>query len=80
MLMKAFGITAVTGWLFYHEVWALILVSPFGIWIYKYMEKEKTEQKKSEFLLQFKEMTECVASALNVGYSAENAFKEAKND
>jgi len=35
------------------------------------------EQKKSEFLLQFKEMTESVASALNVGYSAENAFKEA---
>ena len=38
---------------------------------------EKLEQKKSEFLLQFKEMTESVASALNVGYSAENAFKEA---
>lgn len=44
------------------------------------MEKEKEEQKKSEFLLQFKEMTECVASALNVGYSAENAFKEAQKE
>lgn len=38
------------------------------------------EQKKSEFLQQFKEMTECVASALNVGYSAENAFKEAQKE
>ena len=38
------------------------------------------EQKKSVFLLQFKEMTESVASALNVGYSAENAFKEAQKE
>lgn len=35
------------------------------------------EEKKSLFLLQFKEMTECVAQALSVGYSAENSFKEA---
>lgn len=44
------------------------------------MEREKIEQKKSAFLLQFKEMTECVAAALNVGYSAENAFKEAQKE
>lgn len=44
------------------------------------MEKEKIDQKKREFLLQFKEMTECVAQALNVGYSAENAFKEAQKE
>ena len=71
------GIAFVTGWLFYHELWAIFIVSPFAIWLYRYMEQEKTEQKKSEFLLQFKEMTESVAQALNVGYSAENAFKEA---
>ena len=44
------------------------------------METEKIEEKKSSFLLQFKEMTESVAAALNVGYSAENAFKEAKKE
>ena len=44
------------------------------------METEKIEEKQSSFLLQFKEMTECVAAALNVGYSAENAFKEAKKE
>lgn len=44
------------------------------------MEREKIEKKKSAFLLQFKEMTECVAAALNVGYSAENAFKEAQKE
>lgn len=44
------------------------------------MEKDREDQKKNEFLLQFKEMTESVASALNVGYSAENAFKEAQKE
>ena len=75
--IKAAGIAFITGWLFYHEFWSFFIVSPFGIWLFKYLEKEKTEQKKSEFLMQFKEMTESVASALNVGYSAENALKEA---
>ena len=77
MWIKAGGISVLTGWLFYHQLWSLIIVSPFAVWMYRYMESEKLEQKKSEFLLQFKEMTESVASALNVGYSAENAFKEA---
>lgn len=44
------------------------------------MEKEKEERKKSEFLLQFKEMTDSVARALTVGYSAENSWKEAQKD
>ena len=77
MWIKAGGISVVTGWLFYHELWSLMIVFPFAVWMYRFMENEKLEQKKSEFLLQFKEMTESVASALNVGYSAENAFKEA---
>lgn len=80
IFVKAFGIAVLTGWLFYRALWAVLLVWPFGIWLYRYMEKDKIEQKKSTFLLQFKEMTECVASALNVGYSAENAFKEAQKE
>ena len=77
MWIKALGIASVTGWLFYHEFWSVIIVFPFSIWLFRYMEQESMEKKKSEFLLQFKEMTESVASALNVGYSAENALKEA---
>lgn len=79
-MIKAAGISGITGWLFYHAVWAVFLVWPFGVWMYFHMEKEKTEQKKGEFLLQFKEMTEGIASALQVGYSAENAFKETQKE
>ena len=80
IFLKACGISAITGWLFYHKIWSFIVVFPFGLWLYRNMETEKIEEKKSSFLLQFKEMTESVAAALNVGYSAENAFKEAKKE
>lgn len=48
--------------------------------MYRNMEREKAGQKKSIFLQQFREMTGCISSALNVGYSAENAFKEAQKE
>lgn len=80
MFCKAMVITVVTGWLFYQKVWSFFIVCPFGLWILKSMETEKMEQKKGQFLIQFKEMTECIASALNVGYSVENALKEAQKE
>lgn len=55
-------------------------VIPLGIYLYRSMEKEKEEQKKNEFLIQFKEMTASVSQALNVGYSVENAWKEAQKE
>jgi len=79
-ILEAAGIIGVTGWIFYHSFAAAAIISPLGIWIYRYLEKEKEAQKKREFLLQFKEMTESVAASLNVGYSAENAFKEAQKE
>lgn len=69
-----------TGWIFYHSVLFTLLLSPLGIVLYRYFEKEKIGQKKSVFLQQFKEMVESVAAALNVGYSAENAFVDAQKE
>ena len=69
-----------TGWIYYRSVWGCIVLCPLGFYLYKRMVIEKEEQKKSEFLLQFKEMTDAVAQALYVGYSAENAWKEAQKE
>lgn len=80
MVGKTIAITAVTGWLFYREIWSFLIVCPFGFWIFKNLEADRIEQKKGAFLVQFKEMTECIASALNVGYSVENALKEAQKE
>ena len=76
-LLAASGICILTGWLFYRVFWSFLILWLPGVWIYRYLVNEKIEHKKSVFLLQFREMTECIAQALNVGYSAENSFKEA---
>ncbi len=80
MAVKAIVVSIVIGWLFYQRIWAVVIMIPFAGWFYKNLMKEKIEQKQGMFLLQFKEMTECIANALNVGYSAENAFKEAQKE
>lgn len=78
--VAAAGICILTGWLFYHSIWSFLIIWPFGIWIYKSLNRERMKQKKSQFLLQFRQMCESVAQALGVGYSAENAWKEAYQD
>ncbi|MBE5964428.1 MAG: hypothetical protein E7252_05755 [Lachnospira sp.] len=64
-------------YLFYGHVYVALIFSPLMIPFLKYCEKER--QRKEEELLaeQFKEGMLAVAASLNVGYSIENAFKEA---
>lgn len=44
------------------------------------MEDECENKKKAQFLIQFKDMIQSMASALNAGYSAENAIREAQKE
>lgn len=80
MQVKAGGLTAVTAWLYYRSLWAFPALLPFWIWNYKSMEKDCIYKKKAEFLIQFKEMIQSMASALNTGYSVENAVKETQKE
>ncbi len=80
MIIKAFGIISVTAWLYYRSVWVIPILFPVGIWYYRRFEKECIRKKQEKFKLQFKEMIQAVSSALNTGYSIENAFKESKKE
>ena len=42
--------------------------------------QEQAHQKEKEFQLQFKEAILAVSSAMNIGYSVENAFREAQKE
>ena len=42
--------------------------------------QEQANQKEKEFQLQFKEAILAVSSAMNIGYSVENAFREAQKE
>lgn len=66
--------------LFYHSVFAMILIIPFYPVFLKIKAKRLLEQQKQELCRQFKETISSVAAALNAGYSVENSWREAKTE
>ena len=69
-----------TVWLYYRSAWPAMVLWPLGVWHYRRLEKECAERKKSEFLVQFKEAIQSMASSLHTGYSVENAVKETQKE
>lgn len=47
---------------------------------YRNLEREWEYKKQTEFLIQFKDMIQSIAAALNAGYSVENAIREAQKE
>lgn len=78
--IKSIAITGITAWLFYRSLWAVFLLSPVGGWNFWRLVQEQAHQKEKEFQLQFKEAILAVSSAMNIGYSVENAFREAQKE
>ncbi len=70
----------VVSYLFYGNLWCAILMSPYLIRYLKSWQKNTIQKKKQNFQLQFKEGILSLSSALNVGYSVENALREAWKD
>lgn len=80
MFNKAVGILFLTVWLYYRSVWPIVVLWPAGVWYYRSLERECIEKKKGEFLAQFKEAIQSMASSLYTGYSVENAVKETQKE
>lgn len=79
-LARAAGLTVLTAWLYYRSFAAACLLAPILFWHLRMMEEESARKKESEFQVQFKEAIQAVSSALNTGYSVENAFREAQKE
>ncbi len=80
MMLRASFVTGMTAWLYYRSAWAVPFLLPIWVWYYRKLAAECTESKKQEFLLQFKELIQTISSALNTGYSVENAVKESQKE
>lgn len=78
--MRITGLLGITSWLFYHSLWALLFLTPAGIFLYKLQMEELIHKKKSVFLLQFRELIQGVSASLNTGYSVENALCETQKE
>lgn len=79
-LARAAGVTAVTAWLYYRSFLMILPLLPLLVWHLRMMEEEGAGKKEKEFQIQFKEAIQAVSSALNTGYSVENAFREAQKE
>ena len=65
--IKSGAVTLVTAWLYYRSFWMLLPLLPVWAWHFKMMAEEVARKKDQEFLLQFKEAIQAMASALNTG-------------
>lgn len=67
-------------YLFYESVLAFVLLLPVGAWYFLRWEEECIRRKQREFQVQFREAIQSISASMRVGYSVENAMKEAKRD
>ena len=75
-LLQGILLIGVVSYLFYGTFLGAFLLSPYLIRYMRSWEKQTIKKRKQEFQLQFKEAIEGISSALNVGYSVENAMRE----
>ena len=73
-------IIIVVSYLFYGTWMCAILFSPYLIRYIKSWEKRTIKKRQQAFRLQFKEAIQSLSAGLNVGYSVENALREACKD
>ncbi|MBE5966572.1 MAG: pilus assembly protein TadB [Lachnospiraceae bacterium] len=72
--------TGMLGYLFYHNWFAVLFLSPLILVLRKKKKKQLTEQRKWKINQEFKDGIISLSAALSSGYSAENAFEEAWKD
>ncbi len=74
------GITGVLAYFFYRSAVAVIPLSVVGIGYFQMLRREKIAATREALVLQFRECILSVATSLQAGYSAENAFLESYGD
>ena len=79
-VLQGIGLICVISYLFYGNLLYAFLLSPYLFWYIKSWEKQTIKKRKEKFHLQFREAIQSISAALNVGYSAENAIREAVKD
>ena len=79
-LIQGVVLLGAIAYLFYGTFWVMILFSPYLFWYMKNWKREQALKKQQNFRFQFKEMIQAMGSALSVGYSVENALREAYKD
>ncbi len=65
---------------FYNSLWAFPLMLLPGFFFFIFLAREREKREEREFLLQFKECIQTVATSMRAGYAVENAFADSMKD
>ena len=77
LILSYLGLCGLVSWLFYHSFWAVLpFLAGLPVFLKKSREK-RIKERREELLTEFLTGIRAIASALNAGYSMENALGEA---
>ena len=77
LILSYLGLCGLVSWLFYHSFWAVLpFLAGLPVFLKKSREK-RIKERREELLTEFLTGIRAIASALDAGYSMENALGEA---
>ncbi len=79
-IMQGSAFSAILGLLFYQSFIGILLLSPLVYFYRRNKARELMNNRKWKLNLEFRDGIAALSAALETGYSAENAFKEAYRD
>lgn len=79
-ILAAVGITVFLAYFFYRSLWAAIPLAPLGLAWFRRICRRRRRRQREELAGQFRECILGVVSALQAGYSVENAFLTCEQD
>ena len=80
VIMVIFMAIIIISILFYGTIYAVVILLPLGVPIYREQKRRIINKKKKELKVQFKDMLMVMSNSLKTGYSVSNALKESYKD
>lgn len=80
VIMVIFMAIIIISILFYGTIYAVVILLPLGVPIYREQKRRIINIKKKELKVQFKDMLMVMSDSLKTGYSVSNALKESYKD
>ena len=80
VIMVIFIAIIIISILFYGTIYAVVILLPLGVPIYREQKRRIINKKKKELKVQFKDMLMVMSDSLKTGYSVSNALKESYKD
>lgn len=79
-LLLSLSVMGFLTYFFYRSILVFPALTPIGVFCYRTVRRKKMERYKEELTVQFRECILALATSLQAGYSAENAFVECEKD